>query len=156
MTDASPKSEAVSDALTTAGIHHPEFLTDRDIEIDYEHVQRTVRSMKEYTEELASRNERAVQLAWDNITVTTLDGSKTLLSGASGVVHSRFLAIMGPSGSGKTTLMNVLARRMTNAKMDGKAQLNGTVYGNAELKAVSGYVMQVSFLFFLYGKETPL
>lgn len=144
---SSPKSsEAVSDALTTTGISHPEFLTDKDIEADYENVQRTVRSMKEYCAEITSRNERAVQLAWDNITVTTLDGSKTLLTGASGVVHSRFLAIMGPSGSGKTTLMNVLARRMTNAKMDGKAQLNGVVYGNAELKAVSGYVMQDDLL----------
>lgn len=140
---SAPDQSDQMSGLTLGAIQLPKLLTDTEIEVEHENVQKTVRSMAEYCKEFKKRNERAVALAWNDITVTTADGSKTLLTGASGMVQSRFLAIMGPSGSGKTTLMNVLARRMAGAKMDGLAKINGSAYSNSELKAVSGYVMQV-------------
>jgi ABC-type multidrug transport system ATPase subunit len=109
-------------------------------------VQRTIHSVKELNDAMQIRNTRALELVWSNITVTTLDGSKTLLSGATGKIKSRFLAIMGPSGSGKTTLMNTLACRMSNAKMAGNQSLEGISYTNTELKSIAGYVMQDDLL----------
>lgn len=131
---------------STASIGFPELLTDKEVEVEHENVQNTVRSMAEYCTEFKRRNDRAVALLWEDISVTTADGAKVLLKNASGMIKSRFLAIMGPSGSGKTTLMNVLARRMGGAKMDGVSKINGIPYSNAELKTLSGYVMQDDLL----------
>ena len=96
-----------------------DLLRSFNAEKEFHDVQKTARSNKEFMMVSEARNTRAIELAWSNITVTTLDGSKKLLSGATGKIKSRFLAIMGPSGSGKTTLMNTLACRMSNAKMEG-------------------------------------
>ncbi|PNH04339.1 ATP-binding cassette sub-family G member 2, partial [Tetrabaena socialis] len=50
----------------------------------------------------------------------------------------------GPSGSGKSTLLNTLALRLDrNMSVSGELKLNGQDYSNAELKKISGYVMQV-------------
>ena len=130
---------------SSGSIWSPELLNDK-LEVEHEAVQSTVRSMAEYCVEFKKRNQRAVALLWEDISVTTANGEKVLLQNASGMIQSRFLAIMGPSGSGKTTLMNVLARRMGGAKMGGVSKINGVPYSNAELKALSGYVMQDDLL----------
>lgn len=137
---------AQSTVRSVTSIGFPELLTDKEVEVEHENVQNTVRSMAEYCTEFKRRNDRAVALLWEDISVTTADGAKVLLKNASGMIRSRFLAIMGPSGSGKTTLMNVLARRMAGAKMDGVSKINGIPYSNAELKTLSGYVMQDDLL----------
>ena len=50
---------------------------------------------------------------------------------------------MGASGSGKSTLLNTLACRLdVNTVVEGEMRLNGAPYDNAELKRLSGYVMQ--------------
>jgi ATP-binding cassette subfamily G (WHITE) protein 2 len=54
---------------------------------------------------------------------------------------------IGPSGSGKSTLLNTLACRLdVNTIATGEMRLNGAPYDNAELKRVSGYVMQDDLL----------
>jgi ATP-binding cassette subfamily G (WHITE) protein 2 len=54
---------------------------------------------------------------------------------------------IGPSGSGKSTLLNTLACRLdVNTIFQGEMRLNGAPYDNAELKRVSGYVMQDDLL----------
>jgi ABC-type transport system involved in cytochrome bd biosynthesis fused ATPase/permease subunit len=103
----------------------------------------TIRSVKELFQEFEEQNMEAIELAWKDLTVMNPDGSKTLLTGASGKVHGSFLAIMGPSGSGKTTMMNVLACRSGGMQSDGTKVINGTNYSLSELKSISGYVMQV-------------
>ena len=143
---ANPVEIAEEKPAVRATVSFPELLCDNDVEIAHQTVQRTVHSLREYCVEFKKRNDKAVNLVWQDISVTTADGTKLLLQNASGSVKSRFLAIMGPSGSGKTTLMNVLARRMAGAKMEGIAKINGTPYSNAQLKAVSGYVMQDDLL----------
>ena len=67
-----------------------------------------------------------------------------------------FSACSGPSGSGKSTLLNTLACRLdVNTVYEGEIRLNGEPYDNAELKRVSGYVMQDDLLSaFLTVKET--
>ena len=113
---------------------------------DFIDVQKTVRSVRDLNLAVEDLNSRALELVWSNITVTTMDGSKTLLSEATGKIKSRFLAIMGPSGSGKTTLMNTLACRMSNAKMIGTQSIEGLAYTSTELKYLAGYVMQDDLL----------
>jgi ATP-binding cassette subfamily G (WHITE) protein 2 len=120
-------------------------LRDEEIEIEQQTIQKTVRSMAEYAEFLQQKNEDAIELAWKDISVFSGTGGR-LLSDASGVVKSKFMAIMGPSGSGKTTLMNVLACRLGGAKTQGTATINGVTYSGSELKQVSGYVMQDDLL----------
>eukprot|EP01012_Entosiphon_sulcatum_P063488 TRINITY_DN90_c0_g2_i1.p1 TRINITY_DN90_c0_g2~~TRINITY_DN90_c0_g2_i1.p1 ORF type:complete len:610 (-),score=93.72 TRINITY_DN90_c0_g2_i1:132-1961(-) len=85
-------------------------------------------------------------LAWNNLRVTTKNGTKVLLHGVCGSAQGRLLAIMGPSGSGKTTLLNVLARRDNTIRTEGGATINGNAYSSAELKKLSGYVMQDDLL----------
>ena len=123
-----------------------ELLQSVNSEREFYDVQRSVRSIKELNVVTENRNQRAIELVWSNITVTTMDGSKTLLKGATGKIKSRFLAIMGPSGSGKTTLMNTLACRMSNAKMEGNQKIEGADYNNSSLKFLAGYVMQDDLL----------
>ena len=54
---------------------------------------------------------------------------------------------IGPSGSGKSTLLNTLACRLdVNTVVEGEMRLNGAPYDNAELKRLSGYVMQDDLL----------
>ncbi|CAM6115385.1 unnamed protein product [Calypogeia fissa] len=88
----------------------------------------------------------AVVLSWTNMTVKSRDG-KIVLDDLSGQVHTGFTAIMGPSGSGKSSLLNTLACRMDkSASVSGKIRLNGKEYTNADLKRMSGYVMQDDLL----------
>lgn len=91
--------------------------------------------------------EEAVGLYWNNIQVTTLDGSKTLLNGISGRTRGRLTAVMGGSGAGKTTLLASLSCRVNQAKSTGEATLGGKPYTARQLKAVAGYVMQDDVLF---------
>lgn len=72
---------------------------------------------------------------------------KVLLDHLNGQIISGFTAIMGPSGSGKSTLLNTLACRMgQSASISGRILLNGREYKIADLKKMSGYVMQDDLL----------
>lgn len=83
-------------------------------------------------------------LTFENIEVTTPDGSKQLLKNLSGSITGGFWAIMGSSGGGKTTLLSTLSLRLDRSKMNitGSICLNGRAYDKAILKAMSAYVMQ--------------
>ena len=73
--------------------------------------------------------------------------SKVLLHNLSGAITGGLWAVMGPSGSGKSTLLNTLACRLdVNTVVQGEMRLNGAQYNNAELKRLSGYVMQDDML----------
>ncbi|CAM9989954.1 unnamed protein product, partial [Phaeothamnion confervicola] len=73
--------------------------------------------------------------------------NRVLLKEVSGQVVGGFWAVMGPSGSGKSTLLNTLALRMDRGvTISGDMRLNGRPYTNAELKLMSGYVMQDDLL----------
>lgn len=70
-----------------------------------------------------------------------------LLNNLNGQIICGFTAIMGPSGSGKSTLLNTLACRMRqSASVTGRILLNGRDYKIADLKKISGYVMQDDLL----------
>jgi hypothetical protein len=87
--------------INQKSVRSPELLKalHAECEKEYHNVQSTVKSIKELNIVSENRNAKAIELAWSNITITTLDGSKTLLQGATGKIKSRFLAIMGPSGT---------------------------------------------------------
>ncbi|KAI9144775.1 P-loop containing nucleoside triphosphate hydrolase protein [Paraphysoderma sedebokerense] len=142
--------EANSDTVRSVGF--PQLLRVSHGNDQIEANQNTFQSIRSREEMIAAMhqmeegNSKAIEIAWESITVQSGDGARTLLQGASGVVHGRFLAIMGPSGSGKTTLMNVLACRANKIKLDGEMRLNGVKYSLTELKQVSGYVMQDDLL----------
>jgi ABC-type multidrug transport system ATPase subunit len=74
---------------------------------------------------------------------------KALLNNISGAITGGLWAIMGASGSGKTTFLSVLSLRLDTQrmKMSGDIRINGRTYNKNTLKAMSGYVMQVSFNF---------
>ncbi|KAG0604531.1 hypothetical protein M758_10G178300 [Ceratodon purpureus] len=92
------------------------------------------------------QQKEGVVLSWENLTVTSKVG-KTLLDNLNGQIVSGFTAIMGPSGSGKSTLLNTLACRMgQSASITGRILLNGGEYKIADLKKMSGYVMQDDLL----------
>eukprot|EP00198_Chlamydomonas_reinhardtii_P001132 XP_001690467.1 predicted protein [Chlamydomonas reinhardtii] len=87
-----------------------------------------------------------VDLAWKGLTVTSRKTQRALLSNVAGAITDGFYAIMGPSGSGKSTLLNALACRLDHGvKLEGELKLNGQNYSHAELKKVSGYVMQLPY-----------
>ncbi|PNG99409.1 ABC transporter G family member 6 [Tetrabaena socialis] len=72
---------------------------------------------------------------------------RPLLNSVTGKITTGYYAIMGPSGSGKSTLLNTLALRLDrNMSVSGELKLNGQDYSNAELKKISGYVMQDDLL----------
>ena len=104
-------------------------------------------------------------LVWKNITVqirqdkrkeffqrlksykTFVPKRKCLLNNISGAITGGLWAVMGPSSSGKSTLLNTLACRLdVNTVVQGEMRLNGAQYNNAELKRLSGYVMQDDLL----------
>ncbi|KXZ51256.1 hypothetical protein GPECTOR_13g743 [Gonium pectorale] len=88
-----------------------------------------------------------VNLAWKDLTVTARRAKRPLLNGVTGKIVGGFYAIMGPSGSGKSTLLNTLACRLDHGvSISGELKLNGNEYSNAELKKMSGYVMQDDLL----------
>ena len=73
---------------------------------------------------------------------------KVLLNNLCGAISGGLYAIMGASGSGKTTLLLVLSQRLdtNNMTISGELQLNGHSYTKAELKSMSGFVMQDDLL----------
>lgn len=88
-----------------------------------------------------------VVIVWKNLEVFVHSKDRLLLKKVSGKIPGGFTAIMGPSGSGKTTLLNTLACRLDrNTKCVGEIRCNGKKYTNADLKAMSGYVMQDDLL----------
>ncbi len=92
-------------------------------------------------------NDAPVALAWKDITVNARRHKRPLLNGVTGKITTGLYAVMGPSGSGKSTLLNTLACRLDrNVEVQGEIRLNGQPYSNAELKKMSGYVMQVCVL----------
>ncbi|UJR29328.1 hypothetical protein I4U23_010540 [Adineta vaga] len=110
------------------------------------------------------KSHRSTILVWKDLTVSTREKkenplyrcitsknteteSKRLLHSVSGVIAGGLWAVMGPSGSGKSTLLNTLACRLdVNTVVEGEMRLNGAPYRNAELKRISGYVMQDDLL----------
>jgi ABC-type transport system involved in cytochrome bd biosynthesis fused ATPase/permease subunit len=108
-----------------------------------------LRTLRQSTSFLADEDNVRTVLVWQNLTVTTpIRGSnerKVLLDSVSGSMTGGMWAVMGPSGCGKSTLLNTLACRLdVNTTVEGEMRLNGRPYQNAELKKMSGYVMQVS------------
>ena len=73
---------------------------------------------------------------------------KALLNNVTGTIAGGLYAIMGASGSGKTTLLCVLSHRLdtTNMTLEGELRLNGHRYSKADLKSMSGFVMQDDLL----------
>ncbi|KAI8099010.1 ABC-2 type transporter-domain-containing protein [Halteromyces radiatus] len=78
-----------------------------------------------------------------NYTVPIKGGSLQLLNDISGIVKPGHLtALMGSSGAGKTTLLDVLARRKTIGKVDGRTYLNGEILMN-DFERITGYCEQM-------------
>ncbi|KXZ51257.1 hypothetical protein GPECTOR_13g744 [Gonium pectorale] len=112
----------------------------------------------EKPEDHADDHAAPINLAWKDLTVTAKRANRPLLNGVTGKITSGFYSIMaspgvvdegegGPSGSGKTTLLNTLACRLDHGVgVAGEFKLNGNDYSNAELKKMSGYVMQDDLL----------
>ncbi|TMW55199.1 hypothetical protein Poli38472_013090 [Pythium oligandrum] len=67
-----------------------------------------------------------------------------LLKGVSGyALPGSMTALMGSSGAGKTTLLDVIARRKTSGKMQGKVFLNGHEATDLVMRRVTGYCEQM-------------
>ncbi|KAG0611088.1 hypothetical protein M758_7G114400 [Ceratodon purpureus] len=101
---------------------------------------------EDFAESSTPPQTEGVVLSWEGLTVRSKVG-KVLLDNLNGQITSGFTAIMGPSGSGKSTLLNTLACRMgQSASIEGRILLNGRHYKIADLKKMSGYVMQDDLL----------
>ncbi|KAG2218415.1 hypothetical protein INT45_013159 [Circinella minor] len=78
-----------------------------------------------------------------NYTVPVKGGSYQILNDVSGIVKPGHLtALMGSSGAGKTTLLDVLARRKTIGKVEGRTYLNSELLMN-DFERITGYVEQM-------------
>ena len=78
-----------------------------------------------------------------NYTVPVKGGSYQILNDVSGIVKPGHLtALMGSSGAGKTTLLDVLARRKTIGKVEGRTYLNNELLLN-DFERITGYVEQM-------------
>ncbi|KFZ19188.1 hypothetical protein V501_00776 [Pseudogymnoascus sp. VKM F-4519 (FW-2642)] len=102
------------------------------------------------------------KISWSGLTVTVKDHktrqAKTILDNIDGVLESGShltvvrmhaqtnsalgdcCAVMGPSGSGKTTLLNALARRPTNATVDGRVCVNGAQLPDDVFRHITSFV----------------
>jgi ABC-type multidrug transport system ATPase subunit/ABC-type multidrug transport system permease subunit len=83
--------------------------------------------------------------SWQNIdyTVPIKGGELQLLNHVSGVVRPGHLtALMGSSGAGKTTLLDVLARRKTIGKVEGRVYLNNEAL-MCDFERITGYCEQM-------------
>ncbi|EPB81631.1 hypothetical protein HMPREF1544_11651 [Mucor circinelloides 1006PhL] len=83
--------------------------------------------------------------SWQNIdyTVPVKGGDLQLLNHVSGVVRPGHLtALMGSSGAGKTTLLDVLARRKTIGKVEGRVYLNNEAL-MTDFERITGYCEQM-------------
>ncbi|KAG5189322.1 P-loop containing nucleoside triphosphate hydrolase protein [Tribonema minus] len=97
----------------------------------------------EDTSSIQSRTENPAVVTFKNLEVVAKARKQLLLKGISGQIRGGFWACMGPSGSGKSTLLNTLALRLDpGVKVTGDLRLNGRPCSNAQLKRMSGYVMQ--------------
>eukprot|EP00611_Tribonema_gayanum_P017887 TRINITY_DN3082_c1_g1_i5.p1 TRINITY_DN3082_c1_g1~~TRINITY_DN3082_c1_g1_i5.p1 ORF type:complete len:611 (+),score=223.25 TRINITY_DN3082_c1_g1_i5:294-2126(+) len=104
-------------------------------------------SVDDDTSSIRSRTDNPAILTFKDLVVTAKARNQVLLKGISGQMRGGFWACMGPSGSGKSTLLNTLALRLDRAvSVSGDLRLNGRSYDNAELKRMSGYVMQDDLL----------
>ncbi|KAI8095109.1 ABC-2 type transporter-domain-containing protein [Gilbertella persicaria] len=78
-----------------------------------------------------------------NYTVPVKGGTRQLLNDIGGIVRPGHLtALMGSSGAGKTTLLDVLAKRKTIGKIEGRIYLNGEVLG-PDFERSTGYCEQM-------------
>jgi ABC-type multidrug transport system ATPase subunit len=78
-----------------------------------------------------------------NYTVPIKGGELQLLNDIGGIVKPGHLtALMGSSGAGKTTLLDVLARRKTMGKVEGRVYLNGEALMN-DFERITGYCEQM-------------
>ncbi|CAO3594665.1 unnamed protein product [Absidia cylindrospora] len=76
-------------------------------------------------------------------TVPVKGGTRQLLNNIGGIVKPGHLtALMGSSGAGKTTLLDVLAKRKTIGKIEGRIYMNGEPLGN-DFERVTGYCEQM-------------
>ncbi|KAG0170921.1 hypothetical protein DFQ28_001400 [Apophysomyces sp. BC1034] len=83
--------------------------------------------------------------SWHHVdyTVPIKGGNLQLLNNIAGIVKPGHLtALMGSSGAGKTTLLDVLARRKTLGKVEGRVYLNGEALMN-DFERVTGYCEQM-------------
>jgi ABC-type multidrug transport system ATPase subunit/ABC-type multidrug transport system permease subunit len=83
--------------------------------------------------------------SWQNVDYTVpIKGSELqLLNNINGIVKPGHLtALMGSSGAGKTTLLDVLARRKTLGKVEGRLYLNGEALIN-DFERITGYCEQM-------------
>ncbi|KAG1472209.1 hypothetical protein G6F56_001677 [Rhizopus delemar] len=101
-------------------------------------------------QEPKERREREVDasegttFSWQDInyTVPIKGGQLPLLNGVSGLVRPGHLtALMGSSGAGKTTLLDVLARRKTIGRVDGRVYLNNETLME-DFERITGYCEQ--------------
>lgn len=87
-------------------------------------------------------------LHWENLCISSADGSRQLLKDVSGSASGGLTACMGASGAGKTTLLNLLACRLADAEVTGgSVALRGAPYSLRTLKALAGYVVQDDLVF---------
>ncbi|KAG1084305.1 hypothetical protein G6F42_021844 [Rhizopus arrhizus] len=78
-----------------------------------------------------------------NYTVNIKGGKLKLLNDIGGIVRPGHLtALMGSSGAGKTTLLDVLAKRKTIGKVEGRIYLNGEPLGS-DFERTTGYCEQM-------------
>ncbi|KAI7876976.1 hypothetical protein K492DRAFT_210004 [Lichtheimia hyalospora FSU 10163] len=99
-------------------------------------------------QELTSKMESistGTTFSWQHINyhVPFKGGPLQLLNDVSGIVKPGHLtALMGSSGAGKTTLLDVLARRKTIGKVDGRIYLNGETLMK-DFERITGYCEQM-------------
>ncbi|KAI8143007.1 ABC-2 type transporter-domain-containing protein [Fennellomyces sp. T-0311] len=82
--------------------------------------------------------------SWQNVNYAVPFKGETLplLNNISGIIEPGHLtALMGASGAGKTTLLDVLARRKTMGKVDGRIYLNNEAL-IADFERITGYCEQ--------------
>lgn len=72
-----------NDLSVRSRVHHSELLQNETLDKEHALTQSTVKSVFEGMDIMEKRNNEAIELAWKDIAVTSLDG-KALLQGASG------------------------------------------------------------------------
>ncbi|KAI9492436.1 ABC-2 type transporter-domain-containing protein [Zychaea mexicana] len=110
---------------------------------DEEERERLERQQK-ITEQMDSIS-TGTTFSWHHVdyTVPFKGGPLQLLNDVSGIVKPGHLtALMGSSGAGKTTLLDVLARRKTIGKVDGRIYLNSEVLMK-DFERITGYCEQM-------------
>ncbi|GAA5815227.1 hypothetical protein MFLAVUS_008733 [Mucor flavus] len=104
-------------------------------------LQQTVREEDEKMEAVSE----GTTFSWHHMdyTVPIKGGSLKLLNDIGGIVRPGHLtALMGSSGAGKTTLLDVLAKRKTIGKIEGRIYMNGEPLG-PDFERTTGYCEQM-------------